>query len=307
MDEPNPPAPDPAPRAALAAGVGAYGRALSGAGGTQIEALMRNDDGAALCAALYTSPAYDLRLPPLAVSRLSITLTAAPVHGGIDGASFRSYRSPRHALFLTPAGAAATWRKELPSRHINLYFHPQALEGGVAEVGRLDAQQPLLNQRIPGLGALIERLAHELQQPQPWASEAADSLGRLLLVQLARLPAGAPRPRHALSPAMLARLRAYIQAHLTERILVSDLARVAGLGANHFAHAYTRATGQAPHQAVLRERLQHALHLLRHSRLSLAEVALASGFASQQHLTHTMKRRLGHTPGQVRRGSEARP
>ena len=102
------------------------------------------------------------------------------------------------------------------------------------------------------------------------------------------------------SPTVLARLRDYVMEHLTERILVADLAQQAGLMPNRFAVAYREQTGQSPHQFVLLLRLEHAAGLLRHSTLGLADLAQACGFANQQHLTNAMRRCRGTTPGRYR-------
>ena len=301
--DPISPAPPCSPlrSAHLRASAGQYGHALAGAGGQQVRAQAHPDDKAAVCVALYASPPYDLHVPALPVSRLSITLTAAPVSGGFDGDRARHYQSARHALFLTPAGTAAHWRKAAPSRHLNIYFHPDAFGGEVPDEGRLGGDQaPLLNGAMPGLRPLVDGLVAELDGSDPLAAEAADCLSRLLLVRLARHRMLARDAACPLRPAVLARLCEYVEAHLAERILVTDLARVAGLSPNHFAHAFTQRTGQAPHQFVLQRRLARAADLLRQGRLPLAQVAAASGFASQQHLTHTMRQRLGITPGRMR-------
>jgi AraC family transcriptional regulator len=43
--------------------------------------------------------------------------------------------------------------------------------------------------------------------------------------------------------------------------------------------------------------------MLRDTNASIAEVACACGFSSQQHLTATLSRRLGRTPRRLRDGS----
>jgi AraC family transcriptional regulator len=43
--------------------------------------------------------------------------------------------------------------------------------------------------------------------------------------------------------------------------------------------------------------------MLRDTDASIAEVACACGFSSQQHLTATLSRRLGRTPRRLRRVS----
>ena len=262
---------------------------------------MHGDDPAALRVALYASPPYDLQVPALGVSRLSVTLTPACVSGHLDGERPRDFNTRRHALFLTPAGAAAHWRKPTSSRHINIYFHAAAFRGDALEgLCAQGAAAPLLNGSIPGLRRLAEELEAELQDSSALAAEAVDSLARLLLVRVAR---GVHRQRdtaNPLTPGALARLRDYVAAHLAERILVADMAAVVGMTPNHFAHVYSAHTGSSPHQFVLSQRLQLATDLLRASRLGLAEIAAASGFANQQHLSRALRQHLGTTPGRYR-------
>jgi AraC family transcriptional regulator len=139
------------------------------------------------------------------------------------------------------------------------------------------------------------------------AAEAADSLARLLLVRLTRRRATEMQRAAALSPTRLARLREYVAAHLAERLLVADLAAAVGLAPNHFAHVFTAQMGLPPHQFVVEMRLQRAMELLAHTRLSLAEVAATCGFASQQHLTVQMRQRMGTTPGRYRQARSPGP
>lgn len=292
----------PAPLAdPLRQGATTYGRILGSAGGHEVESVMRGQDGGAIAVTLYTSPAYSLQLPPLAVSRLSINLTASRVSGGIDGERGRTFVAKRHSLFLTPADAATRWSKSSPSRHLNIYFRSAALlDDGRHELGcRLQQGGPIFNLVLPGSGALIERLAEEMAEGGPFAIEAAESLALLLLVQLGRRRLHANSPR-LMSAQRMARLDDYIAANLGERILVADLAVVAGLPAGQFAHAFTRYTGRTPHQYVLSRRVEQATALLRRGQGSLAEVAAACGFASQQHMTAVLRVRLGVTPAALR-------
>lgn len=280
----------------------AYRGVLAQAGGHEVEARMHPDERmAAVCAGLYASPPYDLQVPALAQARLSITLTAARVSGGLDGERARDFASPRHALFLTPPGAAAHWRKASPSRHLNLYFHRTAFAGLVPEEGVLNSPgAALLNGTVPGLRPLVDELVAELEADDPFSDESADCLSRLVLVRVARHLARCRAAADPLSPAVMARLREFVEARLSGRILVQEMAQAVGLPPNRFAQAFTQRTGLAPHQYVLRCRLQRAVALLQHGLLSPADVAAACGFASQQHLTHTMRLKLGTTPGRIR-------
>jgi AraC-like DNA-binding protein len=287
-------------------GVDTYARALRSAGGDQIEAFVRGGEGRGLGAALYRAPPFEVSVPALPVSRLSVNLTHARVGGGIDGERLRHFDAGRYALFLTPAGAPMVFRKDVPSRHINIYFHAGTFDDDSDTASSpLAVSQPLFNVAVPGIRGLADQLVQEMQAPGMLNADAADSLARLLLVQVARHLRRAPAPSQTLPPALLARLRDYVMAHLGERVLVADLAREAGLSQDRFAAAYKEQTGQSPHQFVLALRLEHATDLLSHSRLSVADVAHSCGFASQQHLTNVMHRQLGITPRRFRESKQS--
>jgi AraC family transcriptional regulator len=119
-------------------------------------------------------------------------------------------------------------------------------------------------------------------------------------VRLTRQRVKAQIHANPLTPVRLRRLADYVQAHLEQRILVADLAAVAELPVNRFAAAFATATGQSPHQYVLVQRLARAEALLRFGTEPLAEVAAASGFSSQQHMTQVMRMRTGRTPARLR-------
>ena len=286
-------------RALSCAAADAYAKALAAAGGRELEALARVGDRDAVCTAIYASPPYDLQVPALPVSRLTVNLTRARVSGGFDGERARSYEALRYSIFLVPAEVPVAWRKASPSRHLSIYFDP-ALRGLANGGLAFDRERPVFNARIAGIRPFVDQLGAELDRPDVLTAEATDSLARLLLVQLARHLSDKGEASNPLSPTILARLHDYVLAHLTERILVADLAREAALSPHHFAHAFSEHTGQAPHRFVLGLRLERATQLLRQSNLNLVDVAHDCGFANQQHLSNAMRRHIGTTPSRYR-------
>lgn len=91
------------------------------------------------------------------------------------------------------------------------------------------------------------------------------------------------------------------EALLEGALALKDVARECGLSVSHFSRAFRETSGLAPHQWLLRQRLETAKRLLATSRMSLAEVAIASGFGSQSYLTRFFSRRIGVSPGVWRR------
>jgi AraC family transcriptional regulator len=247
----------------------------------------------------YVSAPYDVEVPPLAVPRLSINLSVASTHGALDGDRAQTHEARAHSMFLTPAGAAARWRKDASTEHINLYFQPAADEVSADALGLLAGESPLLNVVVPGCRPWIQALDAELRQSDAFTHEAVDSLGRLLLVALARGHQRQRRkPADALSPEVLRQLTEYVDAHLDQPLLVADLAGHVGLRPSQFAANFLRRTGRTPHQFVISRRLIKVMDLLRAGRLSIADAALAGGFASQSHLTRVMRERVGLAPAQ---------
>ena len=281
-----------------------YAQVLASAGGRELEALMGQENRSAVCAAIYVSPPYDIHVPALPVSRLSVNLTRARVSGGIEGERLHSYEAQRYSMFLLPAGVPAVWRKDSPSRHLNIYFHPDAVERTGDFEALFGRDEPVFNAQAAGVRQLADQLAAELGGAGMLKAEAADSLARLLLVRLARRLRDPGKTQQPLTPKVLAHLRDYCVEHLSERILVADMAREAGLSPNRFAHAFSERMRQSPHQFVLSLRLDRAAQLLRSSTLNLADVAHDCGFANQQHLCNAMRSRLGTTPSRYRRANK---
>lgn len=91
----------------------------------------------------------------------------------------------------------------------------------------------------------------------------------------------------------------YVHAHYAEPFTVEDLARVAGITPRHLIRSFRKATGLPPHAYLRQLRVEKARRLLRKDT-SLAEIALAAGFADQQHLTKVFKQITGTTPGRYR-------
>jgi AraC-like DNA-binding protein len=111
----------------------------------------------------------------------------------------------------------------------------------------------------------------------------------------------ANKARGGLPPAMLRRVREYVDTHLDSRIDLDTLAGAAGLSLYHFARAFKQSEGATPHLFVLQRRLAKAQELLKDHRLSLSEVALSVGFADQSHFARRFRELVGISPGHFRR------
>jgi hypothetical protein len=85
-----------------------------------------------------------------------------------------------------------------------------------------------------------------------------------------------------------------------ERTAGLRLAAVSGMGRFQVLRAFRAATGLPPHAYQLSLRISRAMALIR-CGLSLADVAVESGFADQSHLTRRFSAAVGVPPARFRR------
>lgn len=153
----------------------------------------------------------------------------------------------------------------------------------------------------PRVSALADRLAELLTPDRPDRVSALDVEALAL-----ELWAGAGEPGESggasASPApWLRRVRERIRDRPDAAPGTEDLAADAGYHPVYVARAFRRSYGLGIGEYARLVRAEHARRLLVGTDLTLSEVALRAGYADQSHLTRTMRRFLGTTPGRLRR------
>ena len=99
----------------------------------------------------------------------------------------------------------------------------------------------------------------------------------------------------------MARVRAYIDAHLGEAIALADLAAAACISRFHFARLFRETTGCSPMQFVRQQRVARAQAVLAQAPRPISAVALDLGFFDHSHFTRTFRRLTGIPPGRFTR------
>jgi AraC family transcriptional regulator len=130
-----------------------------------------------------------------------------------------------------------------------------------------------------------------------------ESIATALCVELLRLGDARNQPvaRGGLAPWQIRRVTEYMEAHLGDAIQLNDFAQLVGMSRSHFSQAFRRTTGMPPHRWHLNARISRAQELLLDAALSLADIALQTGFADQSHFTKSFQRQVGTSPGAWRR------
>ncbi|PTY01620.1 XylR family transcriptional regulator [Verrucomicrobia bacterium LW23] len=140
------------------------------------------------------------------------------------------------------------------------------------------------------------------------ASGAPDAAGGRLIAPLG-VHARQSTDVLAVEDPAIARALRFIRKHACDAdapINVGDVLRVVPLSRRVLEKRFSKALGRTPHEEILHTRLARAQRLLRETKLSLEEVAAASGFTYPEYLSVAFKRTLGTTPSAYRRKSTAR-
>src|SRR5215468_4273949 len=104
-----------------------------------------------------------------------------------------------------------------------------------------------------------------------------------------------PLPKHILRR-VIDRMR-----NLDSKLSLQMLAKESGYSRVHFIRMFRAATGYAPHNYLLKLRVDRVRELLANSTLSLTEIALECGFSSHSHLSRVFRQVLGASPSEYRR------
>jgi AraC family transcriptional regulator len=99
-----------------------------------------------------------------------------------------------------------------------------------------------------------------------------------------------------LTPGRLKRIDAFIEANLSNKITVADLAAALGLSNGFLTRAFTQSVAITPHAYIMNWRLSRARHLLIHSSIAIAQIASQCGFSDQSHLNRHVLRQTGLSP-----------
>lgn len=97
------------------------------------------------------------------------------------------------------------------------------------------------------------------------------------------------------------RVFAHVEANLSKRIHIRELARLLDLSASHFCRAFKCSFGVSPRDYVLRRRIEVAQGLMLTTSEPLSSIAVSCGMCDQPHFTRSFHRIVGETPYAWRR------
>lgn len=256
----------------------------------------------------HRQPAWEMPENHLAQSILSINIgSACKLERLIDGRLQRERFIPGN-IAIYPAGVDYVLRWEKESEFLLLGIEPTLLAKTAIEVLEKETIElvPLLSTLDPLIHSLALALKAELESPQVGGKLYVETIAQTLTVHLLRnyttnrsaicAPTSPSLPKQKFQQAT-----DYINDYLDRDLSLSDLAALVQMSPFHFARLFKKSSGFAPHQFVIRCRVERAKELLLQGKLGIADIATEVGFTNQSHLTRHFKRIVGVTPSAVLR------
>jgi AraC family transcriptional regulator len=222
---------------------------------------------------------------------------------GRDGVVHDAVVSAGTSLIM-PAGYDSTWEGDVPAS-VRLRVPISLIDSAGEQLGRRSTSRIEIRNVFEMRDSLIEHvsliLTQELErEPHPAQPLIVDALSCSLAAHLLRSYNAfgpiEPDQRPPLGRREIARLTEYIEDNLDRRIGLAELAALVNVSRFHFARLFKRSTGMTPIRFVEQCRIRRAQALIAETNISLAAVALITGFADQSHFTRRFHLHVGCTP-----------
>src|SRR5438270_3050760 len=256
-------------------------------------------DGLAL--QLRSDPAGVLAVPELQRVLVAIHVGAAAKVSCRRGGESHTGSAVHGDIDIIPARTDARWEIHDQNDTALILALPPSLLDTVAEEQGFDSRQVEIRNRFQIRDAQLENicwaLKAEMEANYPSGRLYTDSLGVSIASRLVSSHSSvAQRPiaqSGGLGGRRLKQTLAYIEDHLAEDMSLSRIAAISGVSASHFKTLFRESAGVPVHQYVIQRRIERAKDLLMQDKLSIAEIALATGFLHQSHLARHMRRAVG--------------
>lgn len=152
----------------------------------------------------------------------------------------------------------------------------------------------------------IERMRHELRDPQPGGTLVAQQLATMVVVQALRLhlaeaSKGSVGWLFALADKQMAAALKAMHNDPAARWTLQSLAERAGMSRTTFAVRFKETVGVSPMEYLTHWRMQRAAFQLTNSSASISSIARSLGYESESAFSTAFKRVMGMSPRQYGR------
>ncbi|MBO7747938.1 helix-turn-helix transcriptional regulator [Paenibacillus sp. MWE-103] len=211
----------------------------------------------------------------------------------------RTLTIDRPCWIMTRAGCAHCWRFSESSATRHLFLHFSADDGQFPHLLRENGPDLLPAPESSFHASLISYLL-EVTYLEKNGRRSGMLLASLLneldhLAARRNAPPDEPDPQAAGSPYSLVVSKAihYIKRHLAQPITAQAIAEHCRISHEHLSRLFVREVGIPPRQMIIQLRLERAAHQLRHSTLSINEIAERCGFSENHYFSRTFASHFG--------------
>lgn len=195
------------------------------------------------------------------------------------------------------------------------YVHYHVPKAGLDEIARDHGMEPVGSYKFAICEhdivlAQLTRYVFPLIGSRDWTGSLALDQFSLIGAHVVKTYAGLPplgvAKRGGLAPWQGRRAAEMMRERLDGNVHLSDLARECGLSVSHFTRAFRKSFGMSPYRWLLERRIDRAKALLATSEISIAGIAMQSGFSDQAAFTRAFGRIVGDSPARWRRAVASR-
>jgi AraC family transcriptional regulator len=258
---------------------------------------------------LRSDPAGILDVPEIASVLVAIHVGAAAKISCRRGGESHTGSAVHGDIDIIPAGIDSHWEIHDHNDTALILALPPSLLDTVAEEHGFDSGRVEIRNRFQIRDAQLENicwaLKAEMESNYPSGRLYVESLAVSVASRLVSTHSSIAQPPAAQNGGLGGRrykqALAYIEDHLSDDLSLSRIAAVTGISPSHFKTLFRESAGAPVHQYVIQRRIERAKDLLMRGKLSIAEIALATGFSHQSHMARHMRRAVGLSPRDMKR------
>ncbi|MBE6689522.1 MAG: helix-turn-helix domain-containing protein [Ruminococcaceae bacterium] len=145
------------------------------------------------------------------------------------------------------------------------------------------------------LCARCQKLKEEFENHAPFYRQNSEALlSEIIIITLRKSDRNAGDISHL--PGILQSVTSYLHKNFNSDVALSSVAEKFYVSPGHLGFLFKKTFGTSYNNYVNRIRMKHACNMLSSSELPIREIALRSGYNSQEHFFYTFKKHFGCTP-----------